>query len=81
MASSILLKFPKNTEVVTKEVDVEEALTRVRRPIDHTRMSLSVMGIYSLPEAWKAKLVSKSAPSAHLTVIILGGPGRKDVRV
>ena len=58
MASSILLKFPKNTEVVSKECDINEALSRVKRPLDATTLSLSVMGVYALPEAWKGKLVS-----------------------
>ena len=58
MASSILLKFPRNTEIQTKPIDVQEALSRVRRPLDSTKFKLSVFGIYSLPEVWKAKFVS-----------------------
>jgi len=60
MASSILLKFPRNTEVQTKEVNVEEALSRVRRPLDSTKVTLSVMGVFSLPEVWKQKIQSVS---------------------
>lgn len=60
MASSILLKFPKNTEVQSKPIDVEEALSRVRRPLDQTRVNLSVMGVYALPEAWKTKIAAVS---------------------
>lgn len=60
MASSILLKFPKNTEVQSKPIDVNEALSRVRRPLDQTRVNLSVMGVYALPEAWKTKIAAVS---------------------
>lgn len=56
MASSILLKFPRNTEVQTKAINIEDALSRVRRPLDSTKMTLSVMGIYALPELWKQKI-------------------------
>ncbi len=47
-----------NTEVVEKKVDVEQALSRVRRPLDATSLNLEVYGVYSLPDAWKAKVVS-----------------------
>ena len=52
------MKFPRNTEIQTKPTDVHEALSRVRRPLDSTKMRLSVYGVYALPEAWKAKFVS-----------------------
>jgi hypothetical protein len=59
MASSILLKFPRNTEVQeTKKAEVHEALTRVRRPLDSCKIKMRVQGCYGLPEAWKSKLVS-----------------------
>ena len=58
MASSILLKFPRNTEIQTKPTDVSEALSRVRRPLDSTKLRMSVYGVYALPEVWKAKFVS-----------------------
>ena len=58
MASSILLKFPRNTEIQTKPTDVQEALSRVRRPLDSTKLRMSVQGVYALPEVWKAKFVS-----------------------
>ena len=60
MASSILLKFPRNTEVQTKDINIEDALSRVRRPLDSTKMTLSVMGVYALPEAWKQKIATVS---------------------
>jgi len=55
MASSILLKFPRNTEIQTKTTDVHEALSRVRRPLDSTKLKMSMYGVYALPEVWKAK--------------------------
>ena len=59
MASSILLKFPRNTEVQEdKKTEISEALGRVRRPLDSTRITMKVMGVYALPEEWKSKLVS-----------------------
>jgi len=58
MASTILQKFPKNTEVKSEPVNITDALGRFRRPLDNTRVTLSVMGVYCLPEAWKAKVVS-----------------------
>ena len=62
MASSILLKFPRNTEVQeTKKAEISESLCRVRRPLDSTKITLKVMGIYALPEEWKSKLVSSTA--------------------
>jgi len=57
MASSILLKFPRNTEVMeTKKTESKEALERMRYPLQKTQVSLTVNGVFSLPEAWKAKL-------------------------
>jgi hypothetical protein len=58
MASSILLKFPKNTEVKSEPINVSDALSRFRRPLDSTKVTLTVMGIYALPEQWKSKFVS-----------------------
>jgi len=50
MVSSILLKFPKNTEVKSDPVNISDALARFKRPLDSTRVVLTVMGIYSLPD-------------------------------
>ena len=47
----------QNTEIVEKKVDIEQALSRVRRPIDSTSLNLEVYGVYSMPESWKAKVV------------------------
>ena len=63
MASSILLKFPRNTEVQTKEINIDDALSRVRRPLDSTKLTLSVNGIFALPESWKAKIQTVSIQS------------------
>ena len=66
MASSILLKFPRNTEVQTKDINIEDALSRVRRPLDSTKVTLSVMGVYALPEAWKQKIQTVSIFESQL---------------
>jgi hypothetical protein len=53
MASSILLKFPRNTETVTtnlKTLDVKKALSRVQRPSELNKLSLEVLGVYALPD-------------------------------
>lgn len=47
-----------NTEIVEKKVDIEQALSRLRRPVDSTTLNLEVYGVFSLPEHWKAKVVS-----------------------
>ena len=47
-----------NTEIVEKKVDVDQALSRMRRPLESTNINLEVYGVYSLPEAWKTKFVS-----------------------
>ena len=70
MASSILLKFPRNTEVQTKPINVEDALSRVRRPLDTTKMTLSVMGVYALPEPWKQKIQAVSRPLQKISAIL-----------
>lgn len=54
------MKFPRNTEVQTKPINIEDALSRVRRPLDMTKMTLSVMGVYALPESWKQKITTVS---------------------
>ena len=76
MASSILLKFPRNTEVQTKDINVEDALSRVRRPLDSTKLTLCVNGVFALPESWKAKIqtVSFSLPLPRQWSFILLQP-------
>ena len=67
MESSIILKFPRNTEVQSKKIDITEALSRVRRPLDSTKLSLSVLGVYALPESWKQKIQAVSrTPKSHI---------------
>jgi hypothetical protein len=39
-----------NTEVVEKKVDIEQALGRMRRPVDMTQVNIEVYGIYALPD-------------------------------
>ena len=45
---------------VKKDINIEEALSRVRRPLDSTKVTLSVNGIYALPESWKQKITDVS---------------------
>jgi len=56
--TTLLYGFPKNTEITEKKVDVQEALSRVRPPLDAVTVTLEVYGVYALPESWKAKVVS-----------------------
>jgi hypothetical protein len=44
------MSVPPNTEVIEKKVDVEAALSRMRRPLDITTVNVEVFGVYSLPE-------------------------------
>lgn len=60
MASSAnLLGQVNNTEIVEKKVDVEQALSRLRKPLESTTLNIEVYGVYSLPDAWKSKIVSQ----------------------
>lgn len=45
-----------NTEVIEKKVDVQQALSRMRRPLDLTTLNLEVYGVFALPEPWKQKI-------------------------
>lgn len=45
-----------NTEVIEKKVDIEQAISRMRRPLDLTSVNLEVYGVYALPEPWKLKI-------------------------
>jgi hypothetical protein len=45
-----------NTEVIEKKVDIESAISRMRRPLDLTSVSLEVYGVYALPDPWKQKI-------------------------
>lgn len=39
-----------NIEIVEKKVDIENALSRMRRPLDSTTVNLEVYGVFSLPD-------------------------------
>jgi hypothetical protein len=39
-----------NTEIVEKKVDIEQSISRMRRPLDLTTMNIEVYGIYALPD-------------------------------
>ena len=62
MSAANPLQLSNNTEIVEKKVDVEQALSRVRRPLDQTTFNFDVYGVFSLPEPWKAKIVSLLLP-------------------
>jgi hypothetical protein len=67
MASTILLKFPRNVETVTtnsKIYDVKQGLSRIQRPLDSTKISLELYGIHALPEAWKAAIAAQDPTEA-----------------
>lgn len=51
------LILTNNTEIVEKKVDLEHALSRVRRPLESTTVNVEVYGVYSLPDTWKSKVV------------------------
>lgn len=70
MASSILLKFPRNTETVTtnaKTLDVKKALSRVQRPLESTKLSLEILGIHALPDQWKNAIATSDPTEALYT--------------
>lgn len=46
-----------NTEIIEKKVDIEQALMKMRRPLDVTTVNVEVYGVYALPEPWKQKIV------------------------
>lgn len=48
-----------NTEIIEKKVDIEQALSRMRRPLDLTTVNVEVYGVYSLPDQWKLKIQVK----------------------
>ena len=48
--------FIANTEIIEKKVDIDQALSRMRRPLEATTVNLEVYGLYSLPEGWKQKI-------------------------
>ena len=56
--TTLLYGFSKNTEITEKKVDVEEALSRTRKPMVELSVNLEVYGAYALPESWKSKIVS-----------------------
>jgi len=61
MASTILLKFPRNVETVTTNqdvYDVKDALSRIQRPLEKTKICLELYGIHALPESWKTAITS-----------------------
>ena len=45
-----------NTEVIEKKVNVEQAISNMRRPLDLTTVNVEVYGVYSLPELWRQKI-------------------------
>ena len=56
--TQLLYGFSKNTEITEKKVDIEEALTRTKKPVVGVDLTFEVYGCYALPESWKSKIVS-----------------------
>lgn len=57
--NSILLRYPRNTETVitnSKTLDVSRALTSVQRPLDSTKLTVEIVGVFALPEIWKTAI-------------------------
>ena len=54
-----------NTEIVTKEVDIESALNKQMRVNDQIQVSFKVFGIYSLPEPLKVKVIILNCLTIH----------------
>jgi len=54
--NSILLRYPRNTETVTtnaKTLNISQAIQKIQRPLDSTKITVDVVGIFSLPESWR----------------------------
>ena len=51
------LILTNNTEIIEKKVDIDNALSRCRRPLESTLINLDVYGVFSLPDSWKSKVV------------------------
>jgi len=45
-----------NTEVIEKKVDIEQSISKMRRPLDLTTVNVEVYGLFSLPEVWRQKI-------------------------
>jgi len=63
-----LLRYPRNTETVTtnaKTLNVQEALTKIQRPLDSTRVTVDVQGVFALPEAWKNAIAANDPQEAQ----------------
>lgn len=56
--ATLLYGFPRNTEVTCKQIDYDEAMSRVQKPIEEVQVTFEVYGVYALPDSWKQKIVS-----------------------
>lgn len=58
-----------NTEVIEKKVNVEQAISNMRRPLDLTTVNVEVYGVYSLPELWRQKIAVNNYLKIFLYII------------
>ena len=68
--NSILLRYPRNTETVitnSKALNVSHALTQVQRPLDSTKLTVEIFGIYALPEQWKTAIQTNDPAESGFT--------------
>jgi hypothetical protein len=66
--NTILLKYPRNTETVVtnlKTLNRDQAISKLQRPLDSTRVTLEVLGIFSLPENWKNAIQNNDPAEAQ----------------
>lgn len=77
--NSILLRYPRNTETVTtneKTLNIGKAIEKIQRPLETTRVTVEVHGIFSLPEPWK-NAIQTSDPNEAMYVYELEVAGIK----
>jgi hypothetical protein len=68
--NSILLRYPRNTETVitnSKTLDVAHALTQVQRPLDSTKITVEVLGVFALPDPWKTAIQANDPAESGYT--------------
>ena len=68
--NSILLRYPRNTETVTtneKTLNIAKAIEKIQRPLDTTRVTMEVHGVFSLPEAWRNAIQTNDPSEATYT--------------
>lgn len=77
--NSILLRYPRNTETVTtnaKTLNIAQAIQKIQKPLEATKVTVEVKGIFSLPENWK-QIIHTNDPSEAAYVYELEVAGIK----